>query len=123
MGIAGLRLNIAQEQRQREDLQIKLEEKACTQASDEKLEDLLRMVRTVYLKCCEVKDHNADILQMLGGIESQLEVEIHRLDEAFFQDQEVVMRLEKQKLKERSERQRKEKMKELDDKQKERQKK
>merc|ERR1712232_1051284 len=98
--IATLRANIAQEQRQREELQLKLEEKAGTQASDKKLEDLLEMVRAVYL-----------------------EVEIHRLDEAFFQDQEVVMKLEKQKLKERSERQRKEKMKELDDKQKERQKK
>merc|ERR1712014_113839 len=99
------------EQRQREELQLKLEEKAGTQASDKKLEDLLEMVRSVYLKCCEAKDQNADILQMLGGIESQLEVEIHRLDEAFFQDQEVVMKLGK------------EKMKELDDKQKERQKK
>jgi len=121
--IITLRANIAQEQRQREELQHKYEEKAGTHSQDKKLEDLLEKVRVVYQKCGFPHDHNADILQMLGGIESQLEVEIGHLDSAFFQDQDLVMRLEKQKLKEQSERVRRKILKEVDDKQKERQRK
>merc|ERR1719453_2379548 len=48
-------------------------------------------------------DHDPDTLQMLGSIEARLEELIHRLEDAYHQDSELVKKLEWQKQKERRE--------------------
>eukprot|EP00928_Gymnodinium_smaydae_P080822 TRINITY_DN64441_c0_g1_i1.p1 TRINITY_DN64441_c0_g1~~TRINITY_DN64441_c0_g1_i1.p1 ORF type:complete len:644 (+),score=256.46 TRINITY_DN64441_c0_g1_i1:193-2124(+) len=118
--ISNLQTSINAEKQRRDQLQQRMEEQAGTEAQDRKLEDLSAKVHDVYVKSGLKDEHSPDILQMLGSIESKLEELIHGLDQAYQQDEERVMRLEKQKLKERSERVRVLKLKELTDKQEER---
>eukprot|EP00929_Paragymnodinium_shiwhaense_P003271 TRINITY_DN103718_c0_g1_i1.p1 TRINITY_DN103718_c0_g1~~TRINITY_DN103718_c0_g1_i1.p1 ORF type:complete len:649 (+),score=229.03 TRINITY_DN103718_c0_g1_i1:152-2098(+) len=118
--IRNLQANIAQEKRQCDHLRKSLEETGGTEAQDKKLGDLFSKVHDVHSKCGLNDDHDPDILQMLGAIESKLEELIHGLDEAFHQDGELVMTLEKQKERERRERVRALKLREQTDKQEER---
>lgn len=119
--IRNLQASIAAEQAQRAQLQRKLEEKAGTHVQDQKLEDLYQQVYNVYVKCGLLDEHTRpETLQMLGSIESQLEDLIHGMEEAYHLDAELVMRLEKQKLRERSERVRQQKIQETAEKQEER---
>jgi len=118
--VRNLQVSISQEKKQCDQLQQSLQEKGGTEAQDKKLADLYKEVHEVHEKCGLNDDHNPDILQMLGAIESKLEELIHDLDEAFHQDSDLVMRLEKQKEKERRERVRAEKVQEQNDKQEDR---
>jgi len=95
--------NINQEKRRGDELRISYEEKAGMQAQEEKLADLWTKVADVYLRCRLPMDHDPDTLQMLGSIEAKLEELIHRLEEAYHQDSELVKKLEREKQKERRE--------------------
>lgn len=95
--------NINQEKRRGDELRKSYEEKAGMQAQEEKLADLRTKVAEVYLKCNLSMDHEPDTLQMLGSIEARLEELIHRLEEAYHKDSELVKNLEKQKQKDRRE--------------------
>lgn len=95
--------NINQEKRRGDELKISYEEKAGMQTQEEKLADLFTKVQDVYLRCGLSMDHDPDTLQMLGSIEARLEELIHRLEEAYHQDSDLVKKLEWQKQKERRE--------------------
>merc|ERR1719453_2421515 len=95
--------NINIEKRRGEELRRSYEEKAGMQAQEEKLADLWSKVQNVYTRCGLSMDHDPDTLQMLGSIEAKLEELIHRLEDAYHQDSELVKRLEWQKQKERRE--------------------
>jgi len=95
--------NINQEKRRGDELRRSYEEKAGMQAQEEKLADLFTKVQDVYLRCGLSMDHDPDTLQMLGSIEARLEELIHRLEEAYHQDSELVKKLEWNKQKERRE--------------------
>merc|ERR1719409_2690622 len=95
--------NINQEKKRGDELRRSYEEKAGMQAQEEKLADLFTKVQDVYLRCGLSMDHDPDTLQMLGSIEARLEELIHRLEDAYHQDSELVKRLEWQKQKERRE--------------------
>merc|ERR1711918_280336 len=88
---------------QYDQLQKSLAEKAGTESQDKELQE---KVHDVYVKCGLTDEHDPDILQMLGSIESKLEELIHGLDEAFQEDSDLVMKLENEKNKERRERMR-----------------
>merc|ERR1712217_75541 len=112
-----LEQSIASETRKCEDLRKSYAEKAGTHAQDKKLEDLSEKVHEVYIRCGLATDHNPDTLQMLGSIESKVEELISSLDEAYQQDNDLVMRLEWAKEKERRERVREKKIKDDQEKQ------
>merc|ERR1719316_1783379 len=95
--------NINQEKKRGDELRRSYEEKAGMQAQEEKLADLFSKVQDVYLRCGLSMDHDPDTLQMLGSIEARLEELIHRLEEAYHQDSDLVKKLEWQKQKERRE--------------------
>lgn len=112
--------SIAQEIRRGEQLKQSYTEKATTEIQDRKLAALTRKVDDLH-KCCGLTlDHNPDVMSMLGSIESKIEELISSMDEAFIQDEELVMRLEWQKERERRDRARDERIKEQMDKQDER---
>eukprot|EP00913_Durusdinium_trenchii_P034228 g32033.t1 len=75
------------------------------QREDKKLSDLAMKVHDVYKRCDLARDQQQlDTLQMLGAIETRIEELIQGLDEAYQQDEELVMRLEWQKERDRRER-------------------
>lgn len=102
--IRNLQANIAQEKRQVDTLQKRMAEKCGTESQDKKLAWLTHLIHAVYLNCGLPDEHNPEILQMLGSIESKLEELIHGLDEAHQTDGDLVLNLEKMKDKERRER-------------------
>eukprot|EP00747_Dinoflagellata_sp_TGD_P184013 gnl/TRDRNA2_/TRDRNA2_39298_c1_seq1.p1 gnl/TRDRNA2_/TRDRNA2_39298_c1~~gnl/TRDRNA2_/TRDRNA2_39298_c1_seq1.p1 ORF type:complete len:472 (+),score=185.45 gnl/TRDRNA2_/TRDRNA2_39298_c1_seq1:3-1418(+) len=118
--IQQLDLNINAEKKKCDELRKSYEDKAGTAGQDKKLADLFQKVRSVYLRCGFPTDHDPDTLQMLGAIEARLEELINGLDEAFQQDGELVMELERKKEKDRRERVRVERTKEQLEKQEER---
>jgi len=95
--------NINLEKRKGDELRRSYEEKAGMQAQEEKLADLFSKVQDVYLRCGLSMDHDPDTLQMLGSIEARLEELIHRLEEAYHQNSDLVKKLEHQKQKDRRE--------------------
>merc|ERR1719217_300891 len=95
--------NINQEKRRGDELRRSFEEKAGMQQQEEKLADLFAKVQDVYLRCGLSMDHDPDTLQMLGSIEARLEELIHRLEEAYHQNSDLVKKLEHQKQKDRRE--------------------
>jgi hypothetical protein len=112
--------NINQEKRRGDQLRRSYEEKAGMQTQEEKLADLFQKVQEVYLRCGLSMDHDPDTLQMLGSIEARLEELIHRLEEAYHKDSDIVRDLEKMKQKERREQVREQKRQHLAWKQEER---
>lgn len=118
--IAKLEANIEQEKKQCQRLRKSYDEKAGTGIQDAKLNDLAKKVEKVYLACGFPTDHDPDTLQMLGATESRLEELLTGIDEIYQQDSELIMRLERQKEKERRERVRMNRLEEQGNKQEER---
>merc|ERR1719321_674696 len=102
--ITKLEQSIDQEKKRCHLLRKSYDEKADTGIQDAKLNDLAKKVEKVYLACGFATDHDPDTLQMLGSIESRLEELLTGIDEIHQQDAELIMRLERQKEKERRER-------------------
>ncbi|CAK8988360.1 unnamed protein product [Durusdinium trenchii] len=119
--IKQLEQNIKQEKRHSEELRRSHVEKASTAAQDKKLSDLAMKVHDVYKRCDLARDQQQlDTLQMLGAIETRIEELIQGLDEAYQQDEELVMRLEWQKERDRRERVRENRIREQSEKQEDR---
>lgn len=102
--IRQLEAAIAQEVRRGEQLKQSYAEKANTEASGRVLGALAVKVAALHQCCGLALDHNPDVMQMLGSIESTIEELISSMDEAFILDQELVMKLEWQKERERRDR-------------------
>merc|ERR1719321_1358522 len=102
--IAKLEQNIDQEKKRCHLLKKSYDEKADTGVQDARLNDLAKKVEKVYLACGFATDHDPDTLQMLGATESRLEELLTGIEEIYQQDSELIMRLERQKEKERRER-------------------
>lgn len=119
--IKQLEQSIKQEKRRGQELRQSHAEKASTAAQDKKLSDLAMKVHDVYKRCELARDQQQpDTLQMLGAIESRIEELIQGLDEAYQQDEELVMRLEWQKERDRRERVRENRLREQSEKQEDR---
>jgi len=119
--IKQLQQSIKQEKRRSQELRQSHAEKASTAAQDKKLSDLAMKVHDVYIRCQLARDQQQpDTLQMLGAIESRIEELIQGLDEAYQQDEELVMRLEWQKERDRRERVRENRLREQSEKQEDR---
>ncbi|CAE7236996.1 FAP100, partial [Symbiodinium pilosum] len=119
--ITQLEQSIKQEQRRGEEIKQSHAEKASTATQDKKLSSLAKKVHEVYTRCNLARDQQQqDTLQMLGAIESRIEELIQGLDEAFQQDEDLVMRLEKIKEGDRRERVRENRLKEQSEKQEDR---
>ncbi|CAE7579009.1 FAP100 [Symbiodinium natans] len=119
--IRQLEQSIKQEQRRGEEIKQSHAEKASTAIQDKKLTSLAKKVHEVYTRCNLARDQQQpDTLQMLGAIESRIEELIQGLDEAYQQDEDLVMRLEKIKEGDRRERVRENRLKEQSEKQEDR---
>lgn len=115
-----LEQSIAQASRRADDLRKSYVEKAGTEVQDGKLAALSSKVIDLYRRFGLPLDHNPEPLSMLATIEKKIEDLIRVLDEAYLQDSELVLRLEKDKERERRERVKEFRLKEQTDKQEER---
>lgn len=121
--IHSLEAQIESERRRCDELRRSYEEKAGTNDQDSKLSELSKKVERVYLACGFDADHDPDTLQILGAIESKLEELVSHVDELVERTdsgEEVVMKLERARERERRERHRLERVEELTRKQEER---
>ncbi|CAJ1433775.1 unnamed protein product [Effrenium voratum] len=119
--IMQLEQSINQEKRRGEELRQSYAEKASTAAQDKRLSSLAEKVLEVYARCDLARDQQQpDTLQMLGAIESRIEELIQGLDEAYQQDQDMVIGLEWKKERDRRERVRENRLREQSEKQEDR---